>query len=199
MLTIVLIILAAGIIITFAYVILIAGPETEEQKNQLYQKEAEYIAGNNITVTAEYSYENEYFANIVSWPDAIYYKYIVDDENKKIHILGKDNERIEILFSEIIGCEVFSDSQTVGGIKRAIVGAALAGDTGALVGTMTAKPHIMSYKIVIYQSDIQCPTIELVLIKAKKSTKDKDYVSAVDFSRKILASIKAIMYQSSVS
>ena len=58
---------------------------------------------------------------------------------------------------------------------------------------MTAKPHIMSYKVVIYRSNISDPSMDIVLINKKCSIKSKDYKAAVDFSSKVLASIKAIM------
>lgn len=183
-------IIVVGLVAHFAF----DAPQIKERKNEQRQREAEYIANNNITVSVEYKYESEYYTNDISWADGISYRYIVDGEHKKIHILGKVGERIELPFSEIIGCEVLSDSQTIGGVKRAIVGGVLAGDTGALVGAMTAKPHIMSYKVVIYRSDIQYPSVEIVLIKTKTATKSHDYTSAVEFSQKILANIKAIMY-----
>lgn len=186
----VILIIVVGLVAHFAF----DAPKIKEQKNEQRQREAEYITKNNITVSVEYRYESENYTNNIDWSNSVSYRYIVDGEHKKVYIFGKIGEGIEIPFSEIIGCEVLSDSQTVGGIKRAIVGSVLAGDTGALVGVMTAKPHVMSYKIAIYKSDIQYPTEEIVLIKSKTSTKSKDYTSAVDFSQKVLASIKAIIY-----
>ena len=191
----VILIIVVGLVAHFAF----DAPKIKEQKNEQRQREAEYITKNDITISAEYKYESEYYTNDIDWSNSVCYRYIVDGEHKKIYIFGKIGERIEIPFSEIIGCEVLSDSQTVGGIKRAIVGGVLAGDTGALVGAMTAKPHITSYKVVIYRSDIQYPTVEIILIKTKTATKSKDYTSAVDFSQKILASIKAIMYSNTAS
>lgn len=173
-------------------------PEMKEQKNMQQQREAEYIKTNNITITAKYEYKSEYYTNDINWTKGVSVKYIVDGQNKKIHIFDRVGARIEIPFTEVIGCEVFSDSKTVGGIKRAIVGGMLAGDAGALVGTMTAQPHIFSYKIIIYRSDIQYPTAEIVLIREKTSTKSKDYTSAVEFSQKVLASIKAIIHTAGV-
>lgn len=191
----VILIIVVGLVAHFAF----DAPKIKEQKNEQRQREAEYITKNNITISAEYRYENENYTNDIDWSNSVYYRYIADGKHKKVYIFGKIGERIEIPFSEIIGCEVLSDSQTVGGIKRAIVGGVLAGDTGALVGAMTAKPHITSYKVVIYRSDIQYPTVEIILIKTKTATKSKDYTSAVDFSQKILASIKAIMYSNTAS
>ena len=191
----VILIIVVGLVAHFAF----DAPKIKEQKNEQRQRETEYITKNNITISAEYRYESENYTNDIDWLNSVSYRYIVDGEHKKVYIFGKIGERIEIPFSEIIGCEVLSDSQTVGGIKRAIVGGVLAGDTGALVGAMTAKPHITSYKVVIYRSDIQYPSVEIILIKAKTATKSKDYTSAVDFSQKILASIKAIMYSNTAS
>lgn len=191
----VILIIVVGLVAHFAF----DAPKIKEQKNEQRQREAEYITKNDITISAEYKYESEYYTNDIDWSNSVCYRYIVDGEHKKVYIFGKIGERIEISFSEIIGCEVLSDSQTVGGIKRAIVGGVLAGDTGALVGAMTAKPHITSYKVVIYRSDIQYPTVEIILIKTKTATKSKDYTSAVDFSQKILASVKAIMYSNTAS
>ena len=145
-------------------------PKLKEQKSEQQQREHEYIRNNNITVSVEYKYEIEYIAKGSEWTQWIYYRYIVDDEHKKIYILGNAGDRIEIPFSELIGCEVLSDSQAVGGIKRAVMGGVIGGVAGALVGAATTKTHIMSYKIVIYKSDIQCPTVEIVLIKSKTST-----------------------------
>lgn len=191
----VILIIAVGLVAHFAF----DAPKIKEQKSEQQQRETEYITKNDITISAEYKYESENYTNDIDWSNSVYYRYIVDGKHKKIYIFGKIGERIEIPFSEIIGCEMLSDSQTVGGIKRAIVGGVLAGDTGALVGAMTAKPHITSYKVVIYRSDIQYPTVEIILIKTKTATKSKDYTSAVDFSQKILASIKAIMYSNTAS
>lgn len=172
-------------------------PKIREQKSAQEKSETEYIRDNHITVTAKYEYASEYYTNDINWSKGISYKFIVDGQNKKIHILGKDRNRIAIPFSEIIGCEIFSDNKIVGEIKRAIVGGILAGDTGALVGAMTAQRHIMSYKIVIYRSDIQQPTTDILLIKEKVSTKSRDYTSAIEFSQKVFASIKAIIHTNS--
>lgn len=168
--------------------------ETQEQKNAQQKDEAEYIENNKIVVTAKYEYANEYYVNNISWLKGIYFQFIVDNQNKKIHILGKNEERVQIPFSKIIGCEIFSDNKAIGGIKRAIVGGILAGDTGALIGAMTAQPHIISYKIVIYCSDIERPAAEILLINEKTSTKSKNYTSAIEFSQKVIASINAIIH-----
>lgn len=169
-------------------------PRIKEQKNEQEKSEQEYIKSNHITVTTQYRYASDYYTQNINWTRGISYRFIVDEQNKKIHILSHNGYRNAIPFSDIIGCEIVSDNQIIGGIKRAIVGGVLAGETGALVGAMTAQPHIMSYSIVIYRSNLQMPTVTIPLIKEKVSTKSTDYTSAVEFSQKVLASIKAIIH-----
>lgn len=152
-----------------------------------------YLAENGVHIGAEYRYESEYYQNNISWTNSTAYRYIVDDKNSFVYILNKDRIGEAIPFREIIGCEIMTDSEVTGGIGRAIVGGVLAGEAGAVVGAVTAKKHIMSYKIVIYRSNIQTPTTEIILIKEKKSTKDADYTNAVSFANKVNASIKAII------
>ncbi len=167
----------------------IKGHKTAQEFN-----ENEFIEENGISITTEYIYENSYFSNNVSLGSAVYYRVIIDDRHKKLYVFDKDH-RVGTQYRDIIGCEIYSDSAVVGGVKRAAVGGILAGDTGAVVGAMTAKPHIMSYKVVIYRANISMPTIELTLIKQKTETRDKNYNAAVDFARDLLATIKVIVYQ----
>lgn len=168
-------------------------PEILAKKASKEENIRNYIAENGVHIGAEYRYESEYYENNISWANSTAYRYIVDDKNRFVHILNKDRTGEAIPFREIIGCEIMTDSEVTGGIGRAIVGGVLAGEAGAVVGAVTAKKHIMSYKIVIYRSNIQTPTNEIVLIKEKKSTKDADYTNAVSFANKVNASIKAII------
>ena len=190
-----------GYILLFIGIIIVAfilhksidEPEIIATKALKEEDSQNYIADNGVHIGAEYRYESEYYKNNISWANSTAYRYIVDDKNSFVHILSKDGTGEAIPFREIIGCEIMTDSEVTGGIGRAIVGGVLAGETGAVVGAVTAKKHIMSYKVVIYRSNIQTPTNEIVLIKEKKSTKDADYTNAVSFANKVNASIKAII------
>lgn len=168
-------------------------PQILAKKAQKEEETQNYISDNGIHVGVEYCFESSYYKNNISWDLGIAFRYIVDDKNKFVHILDKDGIGQAIPFCEIIGCEIVTDSQVTGGIGRAIVGGVLAGEAGAVVGAVTAKKHIMSYKIVFYRSNIQMPTNEIVLINEKTSTKSEDYASAVAFANKVNASVKAII------
>ena len=107
-----------------------------------------------------------------------------------------EGERLfSIQYAEIIGCEIMVDSQVIGGIKRAVVGGILAGDTGAIVGATTAKKFITSYRVVIYTTSISSPQKVLTLISEQTETKDVNYSNASSFAEKVNATIKAILYK----
>jgi len=160
----------------------------QNEKTRATQKEQqqEYIVKKCINISREYNYSN--ISNIV--------RFIVDESNKKVHISYNSSDFKSFDFSEIIGCEILSDDQVTGGVKRAILGGVLAGEAGAIVGAVTAKKHILSYKIVFYINNISNPKYELQLINWKISTTDKDYTNAVSFAGNISATIKAIINRS---
>ena len=168
-------------------------PEILATKTLKEEDSRNYISDNMVHIGVEYRYESEFYKNNINWYKGVAYRYIVDDRNKSVHIMDKEGVGQAIPFREIIGCEIITDSEVTGGIGRAIVGGVLAGEAGAVVGAVTAKKHIMSYKIVIYRANIQEPTNEILLISEKKSTKDADYINAVTFANKVNASIKAII------
>lgn len=182
-------------IIVIAFIIHKSVDEPEILAKKALKEEVirKYIMDNNVHVRAEYRYESSFYKNNIDWNKGIAYRYIVDDNNKFVHILNKEGIGQAIPFREIIGCEIVTDSEVTGGVGRAIVGGILAGETGAVVGAVTAKNHIMSYKIVIYRSNIQTPANVINLINEKKSTKDIDYTSAISFANKVNASIRAII------
>ena len=181
------------IVIAFIFHKSVDEPEILATKALKEEDTQNYITDNGVHIGVEYCYESSFFKNNINWYKGIAYRYIVDDKNKFVHILDKEGIGQAIPFREIIGCEIVTDSEVTGGVGRAIVGGVLAGEAGAVVGAVTAKNHIMSYKIVIYRSNIQTPTNEIELINEKKSTKDIDYTSAVAFANKVNASIKAII------
>ena len=160
---------------------------TETLRATQRDEQDNFIMQNNITISKEYTYKTPL--------NDVNIRVIFDNINKNIFIAETSKYFYKIPFSKIIGCEIMTDSQVTGGVKRAIVGGVLAGEVGAAVGAITAKKHIMSYKIVLYLNDIDKPKKELELIKTKKSTKDNDYINAVKFAENISATVKAIMYQ----
>lgn len=168
-------------------------PTIENKKIKNEESERRFLEEHNVIITKEYVYSDSYYENNISLSNCISVRFIVDQRHKKIVVMSTKDIREIIGFSDLIGAEIVIDSQVTGGVGRAVVGGVLAGGAGAVVGAMTAKKHIMSYKIVIYQKNLSNPKIEIPLIWEKKSCKDKDYLKAVEFSDNINATIRAII------
>lgn len=175
------------VIIFLVFVFIIAINEGEKERLRGIQQEEMLrsdMSQRGINADIEYCYKDILGVARV--------RYIID-KSKRIILISKGGSISQISFSEVIGCEILVDSQVVGGIGRAVVGGILAGGAGAIVGATTAKKHIMSYSVVIYREDIHSPKEEIVLISSKTSTKNRDYLNAVEFASNVSASIKAIM------
>lgn len=159
--------------------------ETQNLRDRQQLEQQDFISKNNIRRSAEYTYQDKLNSKKI--------RFIVDKSKQKIYISETSGRFKEYAFKDILGCEIVADSQVTGGIKRAIVGGVLAGDAGAVVGAVTAKPHIMSYKLVLYLRNISAPKVEIELITQKTKTKDSDYTNAVAFAENVVATVKAIL------
>lgn len=145
-----------------------------------------------ISNTIEYYYADSNFAYTA--------RYIVDNSNKKIAIYSSSpgfvkNDIKVINFNGLLGCEIFVDSQTCGSTNRAIAGGVLAGFEGAVIGALTTKKEISSLKIVFYLKNINNPEYTITLINSNTKINSSDYTKAEDFSRKVSASVKAILHE----
>lgn len=170
----------------------IRAPKNEEEHKIAEEKRGDYIEQNGVVVTAEYTYEKRESVYGVDCGCDIRYRFIVDEQHRIVHILDKAETATRIPFNEIIGCEIICDNQVAGGIGRAVVGGALAGEAGAIVGAVTAKAHIMSYKVILYCLNFKAPSVEMKLIKEKTSTNSAIYHRAVSFANHVNASVKVI-------
>lgn len=151
----------------------------EERESKRLDVQQKFIVDNNIVISSEIVYKR--------------IRVIIDEPNKIFYISEYGDSFYAIPFSEIIGCEILTDSEVTGRVGRAIVGGMIAGDVGAVVGAATAKKQISSYTIRIYRKNIQRPTYEIPLIRVKIATEAEQYKNAVNFADKINASIKAII------
>ncbi|WP_294854007.1 hypothetical protein [uncultured Oscillibacter sp.] len=158
-----------------------------------------WIVENNLNPTVDFSYNNLLDRSNV--------RFMVDEKSRNIivsegHII--DNEAVTskpvlISFDNILGCEIREDSAVTGGVGRALVGGALAGDAGAIVGVLTAKKQIHSFEIAFLTNNIQKPQFVITLIGSFGSKgcpkNGLIYTNAVDFSNRVVATIKAIIAQ----
>ena len=144
---------------------------------------------NNVTPTNSFSYVN----NILN----IFINFVVDDVGRAIYVSTDTFHYHCIPFSKIIGSETIINNQTANEVKRAIVGGVLAGETGAMVGAVTAKDKIRTFQIVIYTNDVSEPEFTITLINKIVTQNSDSYNRAVVFAQKVNATIKAIIYQNS--
>lgn len=102
-----------------------------------------------------------------------------------------------INFSDIIECEIIEDSNTImeGGVGRAVVGGALAGGVGAIVGSTTrsSKNVVNSLQIRIVTSNVTNSLFNINLISQETNKEDLEYKNAMQFANNVYATVQAII------
>ena len=155
--------------------------------NDNIAKQENIVKKQNITISKELVYRTV----VPRW----FWRYIIDEPQQCIHIIDACNQMVSIPISKLIGCEVFQDNETTGGIKRAIVGGVLAGGAGAIVGANTAKTKITSFVLMIYQDDLSVSQIPMVLIDTETKKNHPDFINANAFASEVIASIKVLLHR----
>ena len=163
-----------------------------EMDNARIAEHTKQLQNEGVVFSSAYNFRNE--QSLSSNSNAIWIRFIVDNINQQI-IIADDIQLTHqrIPFDNIIGCDIYTDNEVTGGVKRAIVGGVVSGGVGAIVGAATAKKHIMLYQISIYTNDLTSPMIAIPLIQKKTTTKSWDYHFAIPFAQQVCASIKAII------
>ncbi|HBG4899424.1 TPA: DUF4428 domain-containing protein [Clostridioides difficile] len=129
--------------------------------------------------------------------------YIEFDEDNKKWLVSKRSENdkkapIIHSYENIVKFEILEDGESIvsGGVGRAIVGGALFGATGAIVGGVTGKKTarkvVNSFKIKITINDIDNPVEYIELINKKTKTNSSVYEKAYKDAHKILSTLSAI-------
>lgn len=148
----------------------------------------------NFSITSELKYSS-------STDNTCCYIYI-DEINKQLAIVHSFPfmfaKKYVINFKDIIGMEMKEDGITTNGVGRAVIGGALFGDVGAIVGSNTGKELIKFLKIILYLNSISNPIIEIELNKIQVKRNDYSYQKKLDFARKVDGTIRAIVNQNNV-
>jgi hypothetical protein len=112
----------------------------EDEKKAVREKEEDlqekWLKQNAVTLDVDYTYRSK--------TSAIYVRYIVDLNKRKIYTSNSQPYFTALPFSEINGFEILEDSAVVGGVGRAVAGGIIAGEMGAIIGATTAKEHLLS-------------------------------------------------------
>lgn len=127
----------------------------------------------------------------------------IDDINKKIAIcyVAPNKKVVLIDYTDILECDIIEDDNFVmkGGVGRAIVGEAIAGATGAIIGATTRKGEnvVNNLQIRIVTQNIANPlhTIDIIVNETKKET--DEYKKAIKFANEVYALITVIVNSTS--
>ena len=126
-------------------------------------------------------------------------QFRIDKRNKKVAICDiYPINKVNILkFTDIIDCEILEDNNTImkGGVGRAIVGGALAGGVGAIVGANTRKSQNItnSLQLRIITTDVSKSLYTINLIKKQTKRDSIEYKEAINFANNVYATVMSII------
>ena len=126
-------------------------------------------------------------------------QFRIDKRNKKVAICDiYPINKVNILkFTDIIDCEILEDNNTImkGGVGRAIVGGALAGGVGAIVGANTRKSKNItnSLQLRIITTDVSKSLYTINLIKKETKRDSIEYKQAINFANNVYATVMSII------
>lgn len=129
--------------------------------------------------------------------------YIEFDENNRQWLIpdGFNGKKVNpkiYNFDDIVGFELLEDGDSItkGGIGRAIVGGALLGGVGAIVGGVTGKKKtksvVNSLRVKITVNDTSKPTIYVNLLNSKTKTNSFIYKVSYTSAQEILSMLSVI-------
>ena len=137
----------------------------------------------------------------------IYYgdiHFAVDDLNKNIYIYHPTYDKIVMKYSDVISYELIEDGQTVtkGSTGKAVIGAALFGATGAIIGSTMKKYEnkCTSMKLIITINNIKNPTMIIELLGTPLNNggfekTSEGYINAFNFAKDVTSTLAIIKNQ----
>ena len=130
-------------------------------------------------------------------PDEKIGKIEFDYKSKKILIPGVFNQNSIINFSDIKTFELIEDGDSVtkGGIGRALVGGALFGGAGAVVGAITAnkkKEYCDNLQVEITTSDKTTPAYHVPYISKRTKVKSGEYENAYIIASQLISTLQSV-------
>lgn len=184
-------VVATSLILIFVSSIFLLTDEDNERQNQYSQNKQkldEFLS--NYTVDKEITIDKTVFAVCLEKQAVLIYNDITSSSELSYRA---------ILFSSLTCCELVEDQTTIfsGGVGRAIVGAAVAGAVGAVVGAATRKSSDVTNQmsIHIYTNNVLDPLYEIPVIDHQISRSSDEYKELLHKAQNICATIDAIVKQ----
>lgn len=130
--------------------------------------------------------------------DSISPKLKIDQIHKRIALIDYYKDEFKIIpFSNLLECQILEDNETAlsGGIGRAVIGGAIAGGTGAIVGAATRKSKSIanSLSLKIITSDTQDSLIVIPILESATKRDSEKYKQAWNTAQKAHATIISII------
>lgn len=129
-------------------------------------------------------------------------KIKIDMHNKQIALCDYNKDELKIIpFQSLLECQIIEDNETVlaGGVGRAVVGGALAGGAGAIVGATTRKSKDIAknLSIKIITSDLNDSLIVIPILENETNRESDKYKKAWTIAQETHATISSIIKTSS--
>ena len=130
--------------------------------------------------------------------DPVSPKMKIDTANRRIALCDYYKNTLKFIpYDNLLECEIIDDDTTVlsGGIGRAIVGGALAGEAGAIVGAATRKSKSVTnnLSIKIITSDLNNSLIVIPILETSTNRTSEKYKKAWEVAQEVHAVIVSII------
>ena len=124
----------------------------------------------------------------------------LDTNSKKIAIIDKNNSDISvdyIPFSSVVECEILESNISIakGSISRAVIGGAIAGGVGAVVGSVSAKSsnYSESLAVRIVTNNLNSPLFVINYFSSKQKKDSSLYKNAFSDAQNLYATLTSII------
>lgn len=95
--------------------------------------------------------------------------------------------------SELRKVELYEDNTCAMSVGRAVVGGALFGTAGAIVGGSSGKNKIDNLTMIIYTKNINKPQITVPIITSRTSKNSSIYIRAIQFARNVMGALEIVI------
>lgn len=95
--------------------------------------------------------------------------------------------------NELRKIELFEDNTCAMSVGRAVVGGALFGTAGAIVGGSSGKNKIDNLTMVIYTKNLRQPQITVPIITNRTSKESSIYIRAIQFARNVMGALEIVI------
>lgn len=113
--------------------------------------------------------------------DAVFEIYIERDSNIRFNAY------------ELRKVELYEDNTCAMSVGRAVIGGALFGTAGAIVGGSSGKNKVENLTLVIYTKNLNEPQFTIPLIVSKTLKSSNEYIEAIEFARNVMGALEIVI------